>query len=204
MPHLWHVSPLADCFFSRRTPERTAHPLRPSCRAMSTRIQTFSERLLPCFLARPPASQSVLHCCTLQVRLTPSSGLICCTYPTAAAQFLRQTPPTEFRELSRYCSLCQTIWTRGLPTRDSSSITGLVLDKSFPYSLYYHGVILKRPRDRQHGDINPDPPATAQLQHAITWKPYGWVPFFGYSVYIPVPVFPWQQYRTRCTGLGAH
>ena len=30
------------------------------------------------------------------------------------------------------CSLCQTIWTRGLPTRDSSSITGLVLDKSFP------------------------------------------------------------------------
>ena len=31
-----------------------------------------------------------------------------------------------------YCSLCQTIWTRGLPTRDSSSITGLVLDKSFP------------------------------------------------------------------------
>ena len=31
-----------------------------------------------------------------------------------------------------FCSLCQTIWTRGLPTRDSSSITGLVLDKSFP------------------------------------------------------------------------
>ena len=25
---------------------------------------------------------------------------------------------------SRYCSLCQTIWTRGLATRDSSSITG--------------------------------------------------------------------------------
>ena len=45
------------------------------------------------------------------------------------------------------CSLCQTIWTRGLPTRDSSSITGLVLDKSFPQSLYYHGVILKRPRE---------------------------------------------------------
>ena len=79
------------------------------------------------------------------------------------------------------CSLCQTVWTRGLPTRDSSSITGLVLDKSFPQSLYYHGVILKRPRDRQDGDINPDPPATAQLQHAITWKPYGLVPFFGYS-----------------------
>ena len=90
-----------------------------------------------------------------------------------------------------FCSLCQTIWTRGLPARDSSSITGLALDKSFPYSLYYHGVILKRPRDRQHGDINPDPPATAPLQHAITWKPYGLVPFFGYrpvlvrgSVYI--------------------
>ena len=30
------------------------------------------------------------------------------------------------------CSLCQTIWTRGLPARDSSSITGLALDKSFP------------------------------------------------------------------------
>ena len=30
------------------------------------------------------------------------------------------------------CSLCQTIWTRGLPARDSSSITGLVLDKPFP------------------------------------------------------------------------
>ena len=103
-------------------------------------------------------------------------------YATAAAQFLRQTPPTEFREISRYCDLCQTIWTRGLPTRDSSSITGLVLDKSFPQSLHYHGVILKRPRDRQHGDINPDPPATAQLQHAITWKPYGLVPFFGYSI----------------------
>ena len=42
-------------------------------------------------------------------------------------------------------------------------------------------MILKRPRDRQHGGINPDPPATAQLQHAITWKPYGLVPFFGYS-----------------------
>ena len=42
-------------------------------------------------------------------------------------------------------------------------------------------MILKRPRDRQDGDINPDPPATAQLQHAITWKPYGLVPFFGYK-----------------------
>ena len=31
-----------------------------------------------------------------------------------------------------HCSLCQTIWTRGLPARDSSSITGLALDKSFP------------------------------------------------------------------------
>ena len=34
--------------------------------------------------------------------------------------------------LGRPCSLCQTIWTTGLPTRDSSSITGLVLDKAFP------------------------------------------------------------------------
>ena len=42
-------------------------------------------------------------------------------------------------------------------------------------------MIHKRPRDRQHGDINPDPPATAQLQHAIIRKPYGLVPFFGYS-----------------------
>ena len=32
----------------------------------------------------------------------------------------------------KVCSLCQTIWTRGLPTRDSSSIPGLVLDNSFP------------------------------------------------------------------------
>ena len=36
----------------------------------------------------------------------------------------------------------------------------------------------KRPRDRQHGDINPHPLATAQLQHAIIWKPYGLVAFF--------------------------
>ena len=42
-------------------------------------------------------------------------------------------------------------------------------------------MILQRPRDRQHGDINPDPPATAQHQHAITRKPYGLVPFFGYN-----------------------
>ena len=61
----------------------------------------------------------------------------------------------------RACSLCQTIWTRGLPARDSPSITGLALDKSFLSSLYYHAVIHKRPKDRQHGDINPDPPATA-------------------------------------------
>ena len=81
-----------------------------------------------------------------------------------------------------FCSLCQTIWTRGLPARDSSSITGLALDKSFPYSLYYHGVIHKRPRNRQHGDNNPDPPATAELQHAIIWQPYGLVPFFRYSL----------------------
>ena len=84
------------------------------------------------------------------------------------------------------CSLCQTIWTRGLPTRDSSIIPGLVLDKSFPQSLYNQGVILKRPRDTQHGDINPDPRATAQLQHAITWKPHGLVPFFGYSLNVSV------------------
>ena len=41
-------------------------------------------------------------------------------------------------------------------------------------------MILKRPRDRQHGDITADPPATAQLQHVIAWKPYGLVPLFGY------------------------
>ena len=45
---------------------------------------------------------------------------------------LRQNGLQRADNLSRYCSLCQTIWTRGLPTRDSSSITGLVLDKSFP------------------------------------------------------------------------
>ena len=45
------------------------------------------------------------------------------------------------------------------------------------------GVIHKRPRERQHGDNNPDPPATTQVQRAIIWKPYGLVPFFGYRVY---------------------
>ena len=53
-----------------------------------------SERLLPYFLARPPASQSVLHCCTLQVRLTPSSGLICCNLqqrPNSSAKLLQQS-----------------------------------------------------------------------------------------------------------------
>ena len=53
-----------------------------------------SERLLPCFLARPPASQSVLHCCTLQVRLPPSSGLICCILqqlPNSSAKLLQQS-----------------------------------------------------------------------------------------------------------------
>ena len=28
-PHLWHVSPLADCFYSWRAPERAAPPLPP-------------------------------------------------------------------------------------------------------------------------------------------------------------------------------
>ena len=64
-----------------------------------------------------------------------------------------------------------------------------MLDKSFLQSFYYAGVIQKRLRDRQHGDINPDPPATAQLQHAITWKPYGLVPFFGYNVLLAAYVF---------------
>ena len=53
-----------------------------------------SERILPCFLARPPASQSVLHCCTLQVRLPPSSGLICCILqqlPNSSAKLLQQS-----------------------------------------------------------------------------------------------------------------
>ena len=44
--------------------------------------------------------------------------------------------------------------------------------------MYIHGVILNKPRGRQHGDINPDPLDTAQLQHAIIWKPYALVPFF--------------------------
>ena len=81
------------------------------------------------FFARPPASQSVLHCCTLQVRLTPSRGLICCNLqqrPNSSAKLLQQSSD-NYRDI---CSLCQTIWTRGLPARDSSSITGLALDKS--------------------------------------------------------------------------
>ena len=43
---------------------------------------------------RPPANQSVLHCCTLQVRLTPSSGLICCNLqqlPDSSAKLLQQS-----------------------------------------------------------------------------------------------------------------
>ena len=44
-------------------------------------------------------------------------------------------------------------------------------------------MILKRPRVRQHGDINPDPLATAQLQQAIIWKTYGLVPLFCYNVH---------------------
>ena len=100
-------------------------------------------------------------------------------FSTLGTQYFQMTRTRV--SMTESCSLCQTIWTTGLPTRDSSSITGLVLDKLFPLSLYYHGVVLNRPRDRQHGDINPDPLATAQLQHAIIRKPYGLVPFFGYS-----------------------
>ena len=75
-----HVNPLADCFFSWRTSERAAHPLRPSCRAISTRIHVSRKDSCLALLGRPPASQSVFHCCTLQVRLTLRSGLICCNY----------------------------------------------------------------------------------------------------------------------------
>ena len=76
----------------------------------------FSERLLPCFLARPPASQSVLHCCTLQKSHSEQRPNL--LKPTAAAQFLRQTPPTEFREISRYCSFCPVSYTHlTLPTK---------------------------------------------------------------------------------------
>ena len=90
MPHLWHVSPLADCFFSWRTPERAAHPLRPSCRAMSTRIHVYPRRdsclvfLRVLQLARASSS----------VRLTPSSGLICCILqqrPNSSAKLLQQS-----------------------------------------------------------------------------------------------------------------
>ena len=90
-----------------------------------------SERLLPCFLARPPASQNVLHCCTLQVRLTPSSGLICCNLqqgPSSSAKLLQQSSE-KYLDI---CSLCPTIWTGGLPTRDSSSITCLLYTSPSP------------------------------------------------------------------------
>ena len=95
------------------------------------------------------------------------------------------------------CSLCQTIWTRGLPARDSSSINGLVLDKSFLYILYYHGVNHNRPRGKQHGDINPDPPATAQLQHAILRKPYGLVPFLAAAVVVTAAAAQQQQVQQQ-------
>ena len=46
------------------------------------------------FRSRPPASQSVLHCFTLQVRLTPSGGIICCNLqqrPNCSAKLLQQS-----------------------------------------------------------------------------------------------------------------
>ena len=55
------------------------------------------------------------------------------------------------------------------------------------------------PRDRQHRDINPDPPATAQLQHAIMWKPYGLVPFFGYRR-DGKGIFPRRGKTVKCNG----
>ena len=140
------------------------------------------ETLALLFVARPPASQSVLHCCTLQVRLTPSSGLICCNLqqrPNSSAKLLRQSSEQYLDIVASARPSGQEDFQRGtLPVSLASCSIS-----PFLKSLYYHGVIHKRPRDRQHGDINPDPPVTAQLQHAIIWKPYGLVPFFGYTSY---------------------
>ena len=118
-------------------------------------------------------------------RIPRRPGLISCHYKALTnlkakeamfETFLKKSPIRNGLQI-----LPDDLDKRTFPARDSSSITGLALDKSFPQSLYYHGVIHKRPRDRQHGDNNLDPPATAQLQHAIIWKPYGLVPFFRHS-----------------------
>ena len=79
------------------------------------------------------------------------------------------------------CSLCQTVWTRGLPTRDSSSITGLVLDKSFPQSLYYHGVILKDHETDSTGTSILIPLLLLNFNMRLYGNPTAWYLFFCYS-----------------------
>ena len=71
--------------------------------------------LLPCCCCAAAASRPAMHRGAQPVTTDCFSFCVVGTYAGAAAA----------------CSLCQTIWTRGLPVRDSSSITGLVLDKSF-------------------------------------------------------------------------
>ena len=114
--------------------------------------------------------------------VSPSSGLICCNLqqrPDSSAKLLRQSSEQYLDIVASARPSGQEDFQRGtLPVSLASCSIS-----PFLKSLYYHGVIHKRPRDRQHGDINPDPPVTAQLQHAIIWKPYGLVPFFGYTSY---------------------
>ena len=87
--------------------------------AVSTSAVTAAMLLLqlPFFAAAAAAAAAFFwwgcFCCCLSLLLLLLRCLFCC-------------------RCSCCCSLCQTIWTRGLPTRDSSSITGLVLDKSNP------------------------------------------------------------------------
>ena len=97
----------------------------------------FSERLLPCFLARPPASQSVLHCCTLQVRLTPSSGLICCNLQqrsNSSAKLLQQSSEKYLVIVASARRSGQEDFQRGTPpvSLASCSILELVLSRSDP------------------------------------------------------------------------
>ena len=59
--HTYGMSaPWPTAFFSWRTPERAAHPLRPSCRAMSTRIQIFLGETLA-LLSCASSSLSLIH-----------------------------------------------------------------------------------------------------------------------------------------------
>ena len=70
------------------------------------------------FLARPPASQSVLHCYTLHVSLTPSSGKTCCNLehrPDSSAKLLEQSYEKNLDIVSSARPSGQEDFQRGTP-----------------------------------------------------------------------------------------